>query len=93
MPRALIVENEMADASKTTLKARTDAHSDVADTPPARARQTEMVERQLGNLLVQRLREKKSEGVTFSNFQEEWHTTDEGLVLELSVDLETLAEA
>lgn len=83
----------MADASKTTLKARTDAHSDVADTPPARAHQQELVERQLGNLLVQRLREKKSDTLALSNFQEEWHTTDEGLVLELSVDLETAAEA
>jgi len=71
--------------SKTTLKARGESHSDVADTPAARQRQTEMVERQLGTLLVQRLRA-ASGPVTLANIQEEWRHTDDGAVLEITVE-------
>lgn len=78
----------MPEGNKNMLTARTDAHSDVADTPPARARQTEMAERQLGTLLLRRLRETKADVLQLSNFQEAWHATDEGLVLELSVNVQ-----
>lgn len=78
----------MPDTTKNVLKARTEGHSDVADTPAARARQKDMAERQLGSLLVARLREAGETALQFSNFQEEWHTTDDGLVLELSVQVE-----
>ncbi len=78
----------MPEGNKNTLTARTDAHSDVADTPAARSRQMEMAERQLGTLMIQRLRETKAEVLQFSHFQEEWHKTDEGLVLELSVNIQ-----
>jgi hypothetical protein len=71
--------------SKSAIKARAESHSDVADSPAARARQMEMGERQLGTLLVRRLREAKGP-VTLANFQEEWHQTDDGAVLELSVE-------
>ena len=82
----------MPETGKNTLKARTDSHSDVADTPAARQRQAEMTERQMGALLVAKLREAKDGTVQFSNFQEEWHTTDNGLMLEMSADVAT-AEA
>ena len=82
----------MPDTGKNTLKARTDSHSDVADTPAARQRQSEMTERQMGALLVAKLRETKEGTLQLSNFQEEWHSTDNGLMLEMSVEVAT-AEA
>lgn len=83
----------MPEGNKNTLTVRTDAHSDVADTPAARARQMEMAERQLGSLLIKRLRETKAEAVQLSHFQEEWHPTNEGLVLELSVTVQETGAA
>ena len=79
----------MPETAKNTLKARTDAHSDVADTPAARTLQTEMTERQMGALLLAKLREAKDGSVRFSHLQEEWHPTDNGLMLEISVAVET----
>ena len=76
----------MPEASKTTLKARTDNHSDAASSPAAKSLQVEMGERQLGSQLIRRLRETKG-ALTLSKFEEEWHDTADGVMLELSVDL------
>lgn len=77
----------MPDTAKNVLKARTESHSDVANTEPARARQLQMTEQQLGTLLIARLREVKENSLQLSKFEEEWHSTDDGLVLELSVQV------
>jgi hypothetical protein len=76
----------MPDTAKQVIKARTENHSDVADTKPARAYQAAMTERQFGDALLRHLRELKAD-VCLRNFQEEWLPTDDGLVHELSAEI------
>ncbi len=74
-------------SEKSTLKARTENHSDVADTAPARALQEAQTSRQFGELLVRRLRDEKAD-VILRNFREEWVSIDDGMVFELAVDIQ-----
>lgn len=76
----------MPETAKQVVKSRTSSHSDVADTPPARAYQSAQTERLFGEMLLQRLREAKGE-VSLRNLQEEWLSGDDGLVHEISVEL------
>jgi hypothetical protein len=79
----------MPETGKTTLTSRTESHSDVANTDAARAHQAAMTERQFGDTMVRRIRETKGEGaLVIRNFREEWLNTDDGLVYEISVDVE-----
>jgi hypothetical protein len=80
----------MPENGKQTLKARTSSHSDVAATPAAKEFQAAQTERQFGATVVRHLRDTKVP-VRLRNFQEEWVSTDDGLVHELSVESE-LAE-
>lgn len=79
----------MPETAKQVIKSRTTSHSDVSDTPAARAHQSELATRQFGDLLVRRLREAKGE-IRLRNYQEEWLPSDAGLVLELSVEAEVV---
>ena len=79
----------MADPAKQVVKSRTESHSDVADTKDARAYQSAMTERQFGGALLTRLREVNGE-VRLRNFQEEWLSTEGGLVHEISVELQSV---
>lgn len=77
----------LPDTQRELIKSRTESHSDVADTPPVRALQKDRTERVLGDALVRRLRELGGERtLVLRNLQEEWVSTDEGLVHELSVE-------
>jgi hypothetical protein len=78
----------MPEATKQVLKSRTETHSDVADTPAAREHQSGMTERQFADSLVRRVREAKGP-LVLRNFREEWLNADDGLVHELSVEVES----
>lgn len=77
----------MPETGKNIVKTRAESHSDVADTSAARAHQTALTERKFGDQLLRRLREEKGE-VTLRNFREEWLSTEDGLVYEISVELQ-----
>lgn len=77
----------MPENGKQTVKARTSSHSDVAATPAAKAYQAAQTERQFGEALIRQLRQFNA-AVRVGKVQEEWISTDDGLVHELSVDLE-----
>ena len=76
----------MPDTGKQ-LVARTESHSDVATSDPAKAYQAGLTERKFGQSLIGRIREAKGE-LRLKNFREEWVSTEDGLVHELSVELE-----
>lgn len=77
----------MPESGKQSVKARTSSHSDVAATPAAKAYQSAQTERQFGDALVKQLRQVNAP-VRLGTLLEEWISTDDGLVHELSVDLE-----
>jgi hypothetical protein len=73
-------------AEGSLLRARTESHSDVADSKPARAHQAALTEQLLAGQLLRRLRE--AEGpVRLGRLQEEWVSVDDGLVHELSLEV------
>ncbi len=76
----------MQELLKQTVTARTESHSDVADTTPARAYQAATTERQFGEVLLRRVREARGE-ITVRGFREEWLPMDGGLIHELSVEV------
>lgn len=75
----------MAENGKQAVKARTSSHSDVAATPAAKAYQSAQTVRQFGDALVERLRQ-TNVPVRLGIVQEEWISTENGLVHELSVE-------
>jgi hypothetical protein len=79
----------MQDTAKQVIKARAEAHSDVANTEAARSHQVSLTERQFGQALVRRLREAKGE-LVLRNFQEEWVSTDDGLVFEIRAEAQAV---
>lgn len=81
----------MADTGKHTVKARTSSHSDVAATPAAKAYQSAQTERQFGDALIRQLRQVNAP-VRVGTVLEEWISTTDGLVHELSADVEPTAE-
>jgi hypothetical protein len=78
----------MPENEKEVLKTRTESHSDVADTPPARQHQAANTERQFGAALLTRLRQATTD-IRLHNFQEEWISADDGLAHELRVEIVT----
>jgi len=76
----------MAENGKQAVKARTSSHSDVAATPAAKAYQSAQTVRQFGDSLVEHLRQTNAP-VRLGIVLEEWISTDDGLVHELSVDV------
>ena len=79
----------MPESTKQTVATRTESHSDVSDTPAARAHQSALTERMFGDTLLKRLRDTKGE-LRLRNVQEEWLTTAGGLVHEMRVEVETV---
>lgn len=79
----------MPESTKQVVKARTEAHSDVAGSLPARAHQATVTERQFGEQVLHFLREAKLD-VHLRNFKEEWVETDEGVVHEISVEAQSV---
>ena len=75
----------MPESTKQVVKARTESHSDVSTSAPARAHQSGLTERQFGAQVLNFLREAKVD-VHLRNFKEEWVETDEGVVHEISVE-------
>ena len=75
----------MQETLKQEIKSRSEMHSDVAASEPARAHQVAVAERQFGQALLKRLREAKGE-LRLRNFQEEWVTIDDGTVYEISAE-------
>ena len=76
----------MPDTAKQVLTSRSESHSDVSDTKPARAHQAALTEKTFGEKLLKSLREANGE-VRLTNLREEWVTTEGGLIYEISVDL------
>jgi len=76
----------MAENGKQIVKARTESHSDVADSAPAKAHQASLTEREFCSQLMRALREMKGE-VRLRNLQEEWITAEDGLVHEISAEM------
>lgn len=76
----------MSDQKRQLLKARTEVHSDVPDSPAARAHHAELTERQFLQQVLQHLRTEEA-GLRLSHFREEWVTSDEGLVHEISCEV------
>jgi hypothetical protein len=75
----------MPENGKQAIKARTSSHSDVATTPASKAYQSAQTVRQFGDALVAQLRQTNAP-VRLGTVLEEWISTDDGLVHELSVD-------
>jgi len=76
----------MADNGKQTIKVRTSSHSDVATTPASKAYQAAQTMRQFGDSLVEQLRQANAP-VRLGTVLEEWISTDDGIVHELSVEI------
>ena len=95
MPRLVLSdrENGMQEtaSAKQVVKSRTESHSDVASSEPARSHQVALAERQFGQALLKRLREAKGE-LRLRNFQEEWVSIDDGMVFEMSVESQVIEE-
>ena len=79
----------MLETAKQVVKSRTESHSDVAGSAPAKAHQASLTERQFGEILLKRLRDAKGE-VRLRNFTEEWISTEDGMVHEISVELQPM---
>ncbi len=77
----------MPDINKQTIKARAESHSDVANSPATKAHVSSLVSQQFGNQLLSALK-RASGALVLRNYREEWLNTDDGLVYELSVELE-----
>lgn len=77
----------MPEGSRQVVAVRSESHSDVAATKPARALQEEETLRAFGERLAKQLRTAGGD-VRLSHYKEEWHTTDDGMVLEISAELE-----
>jgi len=84
-------KHRVPETAKETLCARAESHSDVADTPAARAHQVGLVERQFGDTLVRRLRAARGE-LRLRDFTEEWLPTDDGQVYEIRAELQVAEE-
>lgn len=76
----------MPDATRQVIKSRSEAHSDVATSEAARAYQAALTERQFGEALLRHLREAKTD-LLLHNLQEEWLSTADGMVHEISVEV------
>jgi len=72
-----------------TIHARTESHSDVAASAPAKAYQAELTERKFGDQIVRQLRTAPG-GIQLRNLQEDWISVEGGLVHELKAELELL---
>jgi hypothetical protein len=81
----------MLEAAKQVVKARSESHSDIADTPAAREYQASLTERRFGEALLRRLRETKGE-LRLQNLREEWLSTEDGLVYEISADAQQVEQ-
>ncbi len=75
----------MPESTRQLVKVRTGSHSDVADSREARAYQASLTQRLFCEALFKRLREAGGE-LRLRNFKEEWLSSDDGLVHELSVE-------
>jgi hypothetical protein len=76
----------MPDTARQIVKARTESHSDVANSQPARDHQASLTEREFCGTLMRALRENKGE-VRLHNLQEEWITAEDGMVHEITVEM------
>ncbi|HEU4751837.1 MAG TPA: hypothetical protein VFU47_01935 [Armatimonadota bacterium] len=81
----------MPDPGKQVVTARTESHSDVATSDAAKAYQVGQTERQFARSLLNRVREAKGE-VRLRNFREEWVSTEDGLVHQMSIEVEPVVE-
>jgi hypothetical protein len=79
----------MPDSAKQTLTTRTESHSDVATSEAAKSYQTTLTSRQFGEALLRRLRETQN-GLTVRNLREEWISTEDGMVFEISAELQPI---
>lgn len=79
----------MPDTAKQVVKARTESHSDVANSNPAKELQRMQTERQFGEQVLHFLRVANAD-VQLRNFKDEWVQTDEGMVHEISVEAQPL---
>lgn len=82
----------MPETQPRTLTARTEAHSDAAETASAQRHLAEVTEAQFGRLLVKELRTHPA-GFCLSDFQEEWRRTTDGAVYEITASISEAAES
>jgi hypothetical protein len=73
----------------TVIKARTASHSDVANSEPAKAHQTQLTERAFGQEVLKRLREANGGELRLRGLKEEWINVDDGVAHELSAEVVT----
>ncbi|MFN3650855.1 MAG: hypothetical protein ACK47B_14865 [Armatimonadota bacterium] len=85
-----IVKQPQKNGGKQQLTARTKSHSDVADSPAARAYQAAQTERSFGEAIVRALRESAGE-LRLRNLEEQWLPEADGYVHELRADYEVEA--
>jgi hypothetical protein len=81
----------MPETAWQTLKSRSESHSDVAQSDPAKAYQQALAERQFGEVLLKRLRETGG-GIQLRNLNEEWVTVDDGVVFEITAEVQPLEQ-
>jgi hypothetical protein len=79
----------MAETARQSINARTESHSDVANTAPSKAYQASLTERQFADQLIKRLRQNAG-SVRVGSLREEWVAVEGGLVHEISAEVEAL---
>lgn len=81
----------MTEITRRTIKRRTEVLSDVPDTPPFRKRLEGLTREEFGRALVEEVRGAR-DGLAIRNLSEEWLKSGEGLIYEISAEVEPLAE-
>lgn len=81
----------MTETTRRTIKRRTEAHTDVPDTPPFRQRLEGLTRQEFGRALFDEVRAAR-DGLAVRNLSEEWLKSGEGLIYEISAEVEPLPE-
>lgn len=81
----------MPETTRRKVTRRSEAHADVADTPPFRQRVERLTEEEFGRALLGEARGARGP-LAIRNLNEEWVKSGEAVVYEISADVEALIE-
>jgi hypothetical protein len=81
----------LSETTRRKISRRSEGHSDVADSEPFRRRIEDLTETEFGRALLAEARGGKAP-LLVRNLNEEWLTTGEGRIYEISAEVESVAE-
>ena len=81
----------MSETARRKISRRSEAHTDVKDSAPFRRRLEELTEYEFGRALLQEARAAKG-SLAVANLTEEWLKSSEGMIYEISAEIERLPE-